>query len=317
MDMSKPTIYMFAPDFSQPLGGMRMLYRHVDVLNANGLEAAIVHKDKEFEVGWFKHQTRVLRGAVKMKDEDIAVYSEIAGPKILELAKGKRKVIFNQNAYYTFFGYPLLEKVKTPYVHREVVATIVVSEDSKNYLSYAFPKLAVHRIFYSIDPKLFYITGKKKKQICFMPRKNVEDARQVLNILRYRGALDGWKVVAIEKKSQAEAAEILRDSLLFLSFGHPEGFGLPPAEAMACGCIVAGYHGNVREFLTSEHGFPIEMGDVVGYARTVEEILQRFSSDIEGLRKVAKAGAAIVRDKYSEQAERHSIVRCWQTIIGG
>jgi hypothetical protein len=142
-------------------------------------------------------------------------------------------VVLNQNAYYSFMGYPLLQEAKTPYMHPEVVAAIVVSQDSKEYLEYVFPKLPVYRIKYSIDPKLYYIAGRKKKQICFMPRKNVEDARQVLNILRYRKALNGWKVVAIEKKRQAEAAEILRDSLVFLSFGHPEGFGLPPAEAMA------------------------------------------------------------------------------------
>ena len=30
-------------------------------------------------------------------------------------------------------------------------------------------------------------------------------------------------------------------SILFLSFGYPEGFGLPVAEAMSCGCAVIGY----------------------------------------------------------------------------
>ena len=40
-----------------------------------------------------------------------------------------------------------------------------------------------------------------------------------------------------------EVACALQDSLLFLSCGHPEGFGLPLAEAIACGCLVVGYHG--------------------------------------------------------------------------
>src|SRR3546814_3802603 len=33
-------------------------------------------------------------------------------------------------------------------------------------------------------------------------------------------------------RPEAESARILRESLLFLSFGYPEGFSLPPAEAM-------------------------------------------------------------------------------------
>jgi glycosyltransferase involved in cell wall biosynthesis len=314
--MAKSTIYFFCPDLAHVLGGVRQMYRHVDVLNASGFEAAIVHSDPEFRIGWFENSTRIAKRP-KLKEEDIAVFSEIGGLKINEWAKGKRKAVLNQNCYYTFARYPLLEEAKTPYLDPEVVATIVVSDDSKRYLEYVFPRLPVYRIRYSIDPKLFYITGKKKKQICFMPRKNVDDARQVLNILRYRKVLEGWKVVAIDKVSQAEAAGVLRESLIFMSFGHPEGFGLPPAEAMGCGCITVGYHGNVREFFTAGHGFPIEMGDVLGYARTVEEVIRRFSSDIEGLRKIAKDAGALIAENYSEERERESIISCWNSILTG
>jgi len=38
-------------------------------------------------------------------------------------------------------------------------------------------------------------------------------------------------------------ADILRSSRVFLSFSQREGFGLPPLEALACGCAVVGYHG--------------------------------------------------------------------------
>jgi hypothetical protein len=46
--------------------------------------------------------------------------------------------------------------VKTPYLHPEVVATIVVSEDSRRYLQHVFPALPIHRIRHSIDPKLHF-----------------------------------------------------------------------------------------------------------------------------------------------------------------
>ena len=48
-----------------------------------------------------------------------------------------------------------------------------------------------------------------------------------------------------------EVALALQEALLFLSCGHPEGFGLPLAEAIACGCLVVGYHGLAgRDFAT-------------------------------------------------------------------
>src|SRR5204863_6941995 len=138
-------------DLPHVLGGVRQTYRHVDVLNANGFDAWIVHRKKGFKIKWFEHETRVMYEPVKMKSDDIAVYSEIGGLKISEWAKGHRKVVLNQNAYYSFMGYPLLDEVKTPYMHPEVVGAIVVSEDSKKYLEYVFPKLPVYRIKHSID----------------------------------------------------------------------------------------------------------------------------------------------------------------------
>lgn len=225
--MAKPTIYVFAPDLKHPLGGMRMLYRHVDILNANGFSAYIVHTSPQFQLDWFEYSTPVLRGRISMNPQDIAVYSEIGGLNINEWAKGKRAVIFNQNCYYTFSRYPMEGRVKTPYQQPEVIATIVVSEDSKLYMQWVFPDLPIHRIRYSINPKM-YFPQEKKKQICFMPRKNREDIKQVLYLLRYRKKLAGWTIRPIDKVSETRAAEIIRESAIFMSSGHPEGFGLPP-----------------------------------------------------------------------------------------
>src|SRR5687768_9488940 len=142
-----------------------------------------------------------------------AVFSEVGGLKIGAWAPGNRKVIFNQNAYYTFLRYPLEGDVETPYLHPDVMATIVVSEDSRQYLQHAFPSLPIHRIRYSIDPKLYCPPKEpKKKQICFMPRKNVDDAKQVLYMLRYRSKLSGWTIREIDKMSESQAAEIIRES---------------------------------------------------------------------------------------------------------
>jgi len=206
--------------------------------------------------------------------------------------------------------------VKTPYMHPEVVASIVVSEDSREYLQWVFPQIPIHRIRYSINPK-FYYPQEKKKQICFMPRKNVEDVKQVLYILRYRKKLAGWAIREIRDMSEARAAEILRESAVFMSFGHPEGFGLPPAEAMAAGCIVIGYHGNGgREFFTSEYGFPIEVGQILTYAKTLENLLEEYSRDPARLNATARKATEFISRTYSPEAEEESILTCWRRILG-
>jgi hypothetical protein len=79
--------------------------------------------------------------------------------------------------------------------------------------------------------------------------------------------------------------------------------------------------GGVRQMyrhvdVLNANGFPIDVGDILGYARTMEEVIGRFSGEIDGLRKIAKDGAAFVGENYSEQAERESIVACWGRILG-
>jgi hypothetical protein len=110
--------------------------------------------------------------------------------------------------------------------------------------------------------------------------ERLDDAIQVISLLKARHSLGGFELLPLDNLSESAVAASLGDSRVFLSFGYPEGFGLPPAEAMACGCLTVGFHGGGgREFITDDLAFPIEVGDILGYARTVEELLRRCRSD--------------------------------------
>lgn len=52
-------LFFLSPDDNSPVGGIKVLYRHVDILNENGFQAAIVHTKKGFRCTWFENQTRV------------------------------------------------------------------------------------------------------------------------------------------------------------------------------------------------------------------------------------------------------------------
>src|SRR5438552_2938486 len=100
--MCNPTIEVFGPDVKEPLGGVKMLYRHVDILNSYEFEARIVHQQEAFKVGWFEHDTPVVYRPEMRKDLDVGVFPEIWGPRINVSGKDIRKVVFCQNAYYTY-----------------------------------------------------------------------------------------------------------------------------------------------------------------------------------------------------------------------
>ena len=325
--MAPPHIYVLCPENDRPSGGVKILYRHVDVLMRNGFSASILHQQQGFRCTWFTNSTPIrYLSDVRLSKTDFLVIPEIYGPNIAALRElpaigpKVRKVIFNQNAYYTFLGHSLEAVTHTgltmPYaMDGEFVATLVVSEDSRRYLEYAFPGTPVYRIHNAIDTGLFAFREQKSRQICFMPRKHPEDALQVLALLRLRGALDGVRVRVIEHRNEREVAAIMQESLIFLSFGYPEGCPLPPAEAMACGCLVVGYDGfGGREYFRPEFSHPVPVGDIVGYAAALERLLAEHARDPAALCERARRGAGYIREHYSEDIEKADIVGCWEKL---
>jgi glycosyltransferase involved in cell wall biosynthesis len=310
-------ILVLCPDNDTPSGGVRRLYRHVDVLCARGMPAWIVHEKPGFRCRWFNNTTPILgMSQAQATPSDYLVLPEIFAHGIAAMAPGVPKVIFNQNAYFTFRGWPIGGTDGfAPYRHPDVVATLAVSEDNLDYLRYAFPGITAHRVHYGIDP-LFTPQFPKRKALAYMPRKNAQDAVQVLNLLRGREALSGWELVPIDGVPETEVAKRLGECALFLSFGHPEGCPLPPLEAMASGCVIAGYHGRGgREYFDPAFSYPVEVGDVVGFAKAVEDMLGAEQREPGMLERKGKLAAEYVRANYSPEREAQGIVAIWETIV--
>jgi glycosyltransferase involved in cell wall biosynthesis len=316
----EPTLWMVCPDFDEPSGGLRKQYRAVDILNRAGLNAAVVHTRSGFECTWFEHGTRIVSaGEIAVGKGDVIAVPEIYGPSIADLPAGVRQVIFNQGAYLALdtlvTGGP---PAAAPYLdNRDLAAVVVVSDDSAAVIRYAFPGVPVHRIHHGVDPTIHYPPAKSpRRRIAYMTRRRAHEAAQVLSLLGLRGVLDDWEVVAIEGKTELEVADILRSSQIFLSFSQLEGFGLPPLEALACGCLVVGFNGfGGRELFQPPFALPVEDGDVVAFAQAVEEVIRRIGEDPLGAEKAAESGACFALSRYSLEAERQDLLDVFAPLL--
>jgi glycosyltransferase involved in cell wall biosynthesis len=308
-----PTIYYLNADWPRPSGGMRVSYQHVDQLNAAGLRAAVMHHRTGFSVDWFRHTTPVVwADSLALSNDDVLVVPEVYAASLHRLPHGPRVVSFNQNAYLTFNGMP--DGERPDYFRFDKV--VAVSSDSADYLEFAYPGLEVTVVPNAIDPSVFHPSQTPPgKRIAYMPRKRPEEATHVLRLLGDR--LRGWDVVSIENESEAATAEIMRSSSIFLAFGHQEGFGLPPAEAMASGCHVIGFHGlGGREIFDPSVSVPVPEGDVLAFAQAVDQAIREYDKDPRVIWDIGLRAHRWVAEKYSPKRQLEELLRCYEGTAG-
>jgi len=310
-------VYYLCPDTNRPTGGIRTIYRHVDTLNAAGIRAAVVHGREGFACSWFDHQT-VVTGAqsVALTSADVLVVPEFFAGNLDELPSGLPLVVFNQNAYRMCdAALPVLGQAPGIDIHR-ATAMLVVSHDNAEYASYAFPGLRVERVRNTVDGQIFYPSqAPPGRRIAVMPRRRRSDCHQVLGLLALRGCLDSWEVVVIDGRPEQETAELLRSCAIFLSFSEQEGFGMPPAEAMACGCYVVGFTGLAgREYFDPATSTPVEEGDVLAFARAAERALRALDEDAQDMRQRALTASAGILKDYSPEGQRADLLSFYRSL---
>jgi hypothetical protein len=311
-------IYFVAPDLDRPSGGVRTIYRSVDLLNDAGLRAAVVHSRKGFRCRWFEHTTPVVHAPIPLGAGDVLVPPAYLYLRAAGLAPGVRKVVFHQNAYRTF------RYLRTTPAFRaadladasDLVAMLVVSEDNERYLARALPGVRVARVHHWIDPELFHVDlPARLRTVTVMPRKRRDEYEQLVGILHARGALDGWRLDVLEGRPEGEVAARLRESVLFVSLSRAEGFGLPPAEAIASGNHVVGFHGmGGREIFRAPFAQAIEDGDVLALASAVEEFLTGYDARATQLEQQAVEGSRFIAATYSRERATDDLVRVFAPL---
>jgi glycosyltransferase involved in cell wall biosynthesis len=300
-----PTVYYLCPDYDVPSGGIRVIYRHVDILNRAGRSAAVLHHSDGFACRWFEHSTRVLGApSVRLSREDTLVVPEVYGPYLDRLPRQPRLIAFNQNAYLTFEHMP--PGTRPSYDIFE--SALTVSEDSAEYLRFAFPGLAVTVVGNSIDPELFHPPAQPPpRRLALMPRKRPRDAEQILRLLGDR--LEGWETLPIENANERQTAAMLRSAPIFLALGKREGFGLPAAEAMASGCYVVGFPGlGGRELFEPGFSTALEDGDVLAAAAAVAEQCSRYESRPQELLAAGIRARERICARWSPQSQREALL---------
>lgn len=159
------------------------------------------------------------------------------------LAAGTRCVVYCQNWAYLWNGLPDgVDWTRLP------VSFLAVSDPVAQFIGRALGTVPPI-LRPAIDPARFFPPPAKPAtgpvRVGFMPRKNKALAAMIRRMAEERAPRTGlsFEWTPIDGLSPDGVAEALRSCHVFLATGFPEGCPLPPLEAMACGCVVAGFAG--------------------------------------------------------------------------
>ena len=253
--MSQRLFFLIGKDVNRPIGGVMQIYRFANRLAQLGLESIVIQGSEEFLPDWFdiypvfkRLSLSQYKNTAFSKTSDYLVIPETFIPHYFALPDVK-KIIFNQNAGYTF-GERLdisPDHVQSVYSDPLLSHVICVSLSDYSFLNTCLnvPSRLLFRLNNPIDTDLFKPKFPKLPLISYMPRKNPAHSRIVLSMIQSLDSFKsgGWSIRAIDKCSLESVALSMQESFLFLSFGFPEGFGLPLAESLASGCRLIGYDG--------------------------------------------------------------------------
>ncbi len=223
-------------------GGVHVLSQHVQLLRRAGRDAWL-WVPGDHRPGWVDADVPVCFGpTLDVGADDLLVLPEVPVVPGIDPAPGARKVIFNQNHFYTYAAAPpgSLE----PYPGWSPAPAVwSVSRESVAVLSALLPDLSVTLVPNPVDGGLFAPRPADRPGIAWFPKKRPREGALLRRLLAGDPRLadvDRHELVDVERPVVAER---LGRATVFVSLGHSEGFGLPVAEALASECLVVGYDG--------------------------------------------------------------------------
>lgn len=284
-------IILFCPPAVVINGGIKQIFLLADALRAQGMDA-VVFEEQGRRPDWFPSTAPIVsQGVFTPRADEILVLPEDQ-PQILKIFKDwpQRKVVYAQNQYY---GALSLIDVES-FADYGVTHALCCSRSSFDHMRRRHPRVKAHYLPCGIDRNLFRPAESKKRKILFMPRKRPVEAVFIRDIFRQaHPECAAWEWVEIGGCSEAETARLMGEAGVFLSLSRMESFGLTPLEAMACGCVVAGFTGlGGREYANERNGFWAEEDDFPACARQLSRAIELASLPPENSLRRAYASAA-------------------------
>lgn len=295
-------------------GGLQVMREHMQYLHDAGFHvAAYFYHHEIWEV--LEPLTPSIFPRLKIEDlnsNDLVVVAEefvwLCASDLLP--RNIKYVIANQGLFATFTS-PELNYTGYKQIYENAECILANSDHTEKGVMDFFdlPRNKVYKFRIGVDSNKYY-PAKKENLISFYTYKN-KPFGEYMNIY-IAGRYPNFKIEKMERVSREESIEIFQKTKLFLSYGGPEGFGLPPLEAAFCGCKVIGFDGYAgAEFWKEPIFTTVDFIDHAGFISKLKSVIEEIDHWDAG----ALEYIDYLRDFYSVERAKRSVISFYKNFI--
>ncbi len=287
--------------------------QHVQLLLAAGYRASLWLPGVD-RPAWIDPDVPVISGATtQIGPDDLLILPEVPLIPGRDPAPGARKVIFNQNHFYTYAA--VATAFDAPYPGWSPAPMVwAVSKESRDVLTALLPALEVVLVPNPVDGRLFRPRPAGRPRVTWFPRKRPRESALLRRLLSNDPRLGGVDLCELVDTPRPDVARKLGGTTVFVSLGHSESFGLTVAEALACECLVVGYDGGGgHELFHAPGAWPVPEQRPLLLRETIADLLTRA----DGLTTARAANRAWVLDRYTFERTAAALTSAVDVALAG
>jgi hypothetical protein len=292
-------------------GGHKMILRHVETLCDLGFDAVAYIGQGNEAPTWLEHHAPLAFGTPVRADDIIVVPDDAEHAVRTCLNSSLRTVIFSQSLY-NFAGatFDLFDQFPA----ERFPPIIAISRGHAEIIQRVYPHARIEITPCFADERRF-TSRVKRPAIACTPRKRpleVVAIRQFLRRFHPRHA--GLEWLEMRGAPEDAVAAAFGEATLHLSLSRLEAVGITALEAMAAGCVCAGFTGvGGRQYATADNGFWADEDDCIAAADALAAAADLVAAGGPPLERMLAAGQATA-EAWSYARFREGLEQAWMQI---
>jgi Glycosyl transferases group 1 len=295
-----------------------MIYTHVRLLCANGIEAAVLHTQPGFRPEWMSFDAPRLYlgdGSLRIAPDDLLVVPEVHAAEANVLSIARRRIVFVQASSYIAPGLRSAKDYRQLGYSGAIAIMPHVQEIVERHYGLEAPVIppCVAPWFFESQPAA---AKARKRQVVLCSKTWCRDFPIIRHALHTRARELGWSVVELENRPHRQVARVFRQAAIHVNVNCQESFNATVPEAMAAGCIPICYEafGGKDYLRDGENAYVFPTHHAYPLIEHTLELMASWDAKQREVARIRRGGQATARS-YTEALTEKALLAYFRPLL--